>query len=471
MEAKTMKKKLLLLALPMLMALSACSGVSNKQVEKPLNFADVVIEDTLAHDEIFGNEKLPSLGVRNLDAIDAAQPAFGIQSHEETVEINHVDTECISIRFIAAIKIVDRNDDHVVDDLDLAATNAVWQRTLFEGNGDIVNTPGSFSEMVSQKAYTTLADGGGELTIDDFNNSHLPATDYTHFVVCSLINIPKEAFGDYFITLGFMINDPNVNPFMIAVSVDLTKQMVFDMADFNHEREYYLVGKNADGTKLVVEEDAETQGANPENNFASFTHSFNQNDEFVIVWIKSADENSKFKIWNSSVLTGDGNNIGTYFENSNRKIKALFKGDYVLYFNNSSQLWQSSNHVETNGYLYVDVNVSWWGNDSAWTSVYAYTGDLNGEHTGKWFALTGAFYGNTFRTHTSEEFFNATTYTAGYTTVAVCRLRNGTNLPDDKTEWDGSIVDNRYDVALKTNGLEDCIYLYNNVEYSMGSRS
>ena len=44
-----MKKRLLLLALPAFMALSGCSGIS---VSPKAN--DLMVEDTLAHEEIFG---------------------------------------------------------------------------------------------------------------------------------------------------------------------------------------------------------------------------------------------------------------------------------------------------------------------------------------------------------------------------------------------------------------------------------
>ena len=465
-----MKKKLLLIALPALMALSGCANVSLNKVDEAKELLNVVTEDTLAHDDIFGGERLPTLtNVRGLAPVDTNQPAYGIQYKEHTAEINSVVTDCISIRFVAAIKVVDMDGDSDIDDNDLLLTSASWVRTIYENDDDDGDYL-SHASINCQKAYTTIYDGNDELSITDYNNANEPATDYTHFVMYSMLEIPMETYAHYYLTATLSLNGTPSQK-LVGTSIDQTKQVVIDTSDENQSG-FFLKGKHANGTDLVVKADVDTKGDNPLNNHASFTTSLSPNDKFVAVEYDSTQGvGGKFRIWNSSTLTGNNNPVGYYFENSSGNINTIYKGNYILYLNKSNQLWQSASNVETSGYLYVDVDVSWWG--GAWTSVYAYSGDLNGVHTGKWFALTGTFWGAKFRTHTSEEFFNATTY-ATYTTIAVCRLKDGDNLPEDKTKWSGEgcpEVYNRYDIALKTNGLEDCVYLYNNVEYSMGSRN
>ena len=75
-----MKKKLLLLTLPALMVLSGCAGVSASPKANNL-----MTEDTLAHEEIFGEVVeagelgLKKLGPRKAPTIDAAFSKIGYQ--------------------------------------------------------------------------------------------------------------------------------------------------------------------------------------------------------------------------------------------------------------------------------------------------------------------------------------------------------------------------------------------------------
>ena len=115
-----MKRKSLLVLLPALMALASCNNAP--KVEPKPELGDIV-EDTLAHDEVFGESKISgNLGVRKAydadvdvpEESETSSPTIGIQT--KTVG------DKISIRFVAAIKVLDGNDDGEINDVDLSDT-------------------------------------------------------------------------------------------------------------------------------------------------------------------------------------------------------------------------------------------------------------------------------------------------------------------------------------------------------------
>ena len=79
-----MKKKLLLIALPALMALAGCSNFQNKPVQKETELLDnFMLEDTTAHEELFGavdsNLNIKKIGVPDDDPGSTDIPRVGVQ--------------------------------------------------------------------------------------------------------------------------------------------------------------------------------------------------------------------------------------------------------------------------------------------------------------------------------------------------------------------------------------------------------
>lgn len=440
-----MKKRLLLASLPALLILSACNGGAQKKEDN-----NIFLEDSLAHDEIFDNRNFEDRELMPRRADPVVHPdsdvSIGIQCFEDGGNVN--------LRFVAAVSFAEGQ---------LTPTDAVWTRSVYSPDGVKYSTKFDAGEYACTTAYKKISNGGSAYSISDFNTDH--KTSYTHFVVYTLRNIPKATYSSYYVS-AYLTLSPNseggiaeTRTKAIAVRVDGLEKYTYDP----FAGEYFMVGSWSASPipATTIREDG---------NKASFEGlALNPGDTFVI----KEFYNTKLEVHNSSVIYGNVSNYELNDDDANDKIGVNYKGTYnffLKYDGVSNQLYTTASNVVTNGPLYVDVNVSWWGNDSAWTSVYAYSGNL-GDNTGKWFALSGTFWGNTFRSSTSENFFTATTYAAGYNKLAVCRLKNGTNLPEDKTIWDTSIIHNYYTVSLITNGLEDCAYLYNNVEISMGSRS
>ena len=154
-----MNKKLFLLALPALMVLSGCSGVSASPK------ANLMAEDTLAHEEIFGEAvKAGEFGLKKgapykLDKFTSDFVKIGYQIKFAENGSGTAD-DTISVRFVAAIK----NQNVEVQ----------WHRGLAQKDGAEGANPGSgwkykfedTNEIKSKTMYSTLLGGGATLTVD-----------------------------------------------------------------------------------------------------------------------------------------------------------------------------------------------------------------------------------------------------------------------------------------------------------------
>ena len=190
-----MNKKLLLIVLPALMAISGCSKLSVRPVnnanENPVN--DIMAEDTLAHEELFGEAKeIEDLGLvrtnpRKLDPLTADDVKVGYQIKYSD---NGEDPDTISIRFVAAIK-----DSGV---------NAYWSRGLAQANGYEGAAPdgehwkfkfSDTSEHLSSTVYTRLTSDGTPIEAGVAGDY----LEYEGFVIYTLRNIPYETYKDSYL--------------------------------------------------------------------------------------------------------------------------------------------------------------------------------------------------------------------------------------------------------------------------------
>ena len=255
-----MKKKLLFAVLTTLMVLPGCGAKAQKSDLK-------IIEDTDAHEEIFGEvEQLQLDNVRNVPVfMDNAEPAIGVQSQDAAGGKIHV-------RFVAAIKI----------DGDLASATAVWTRKMFYDGAAGENSHKVFKEAAnkeSKKIYSSLKNGDDILTIASYNSSH--SSSYTGFVVYTMLNIPKSTYKDYFLNAYVTVNDEDTKiSRVLATTVDQKTQLSFDYG--KNETGYF-------GVKKVVSEGVATfttfdKATDSLGNYARFTNvSLNKDESFVLV--------------------------------------------------------------------------------------------------------------------------------------------------------------------------------------------
>ena len=246
-----MKKGLFFAIIASFAFLSACNSVSEnyKQEDKSLN----VIEDTLAHEEIFGESTISFKKENTLKApsfLDVAAPALGIQSQESGSNIH--------IRFVAAIELSNSVGD----------TTAVWTRTVYKGGtgDDRGSVFRESQEKASTKAYLSLKNGASTLTIAQFNETN--HTSYDCFVVYTVLNVPKATYASYCITAFVTID--GIASKVLGTRVDQTAQAAFLSTDDG----YFLKGKISDEGDLTP-----ILGG---GNNATFNVHFSANDNFVI---------------------------------------------------------------------------------------------------------------------------------------------------------------------------------------------
>lgn len=300
-----MKKNILIALVPALLVLSSCQA-GPKVKEK-----EIMVEDTLAHEEIFGQgeAKMLDRGIRRLAPVDSAGPSIGIQTFDDGVNMN--------IRFVAAVKLTGS----------LAGSTAVWTRTMYEDDGDVYKVA---AEKTSVKAYTSIKDGGSDLAIETFNESFEPHADYTHFVVYSMLNIPKAEYGNYYLNASLSINGAAAAK-VVATSVNQNKQVSFAPA----QEGYFL-----DGTIGGVPNTTLASVSPSGDDVARFSSALVANDAFYICYnhTDATPANSKFRIYDSSCIADENNPYLVDDGASSKMIKAVSGHNYAFNFTGSYEL-------------------------------------------------------------------------------------------------------------------------------------
>lgn len=173
-----MKKKFLLTIIPALMILSACAGAQPRQeaVQQEPEF----VEDTLAHEEIFGNAgKQIKLTPYKEPAVPSdpslRKPLVGVQYKDE-------GGGKYAIRYVAAIAALD--------------VEATWTRGISDEHGTQQLTGDSkFVVKPVTYAYTAVsADSGSG---DAYTTPEAVDENFHYFVVYTLRNVPSSHLNSY----------------------------------------------------------------------------------------------------------------------------------------------------------------------------------------------------------------------------------------------------------------------------------
>ena len=290
-----MEKKLLLIVLPALMALSGCSKVADQPELKNDVALQEVVEDNLAHDELFGESQIfkgPS--IKKMGELDnKANYKIGYQIHFDEGEVVDADPDAddkLSIRFVAAIK-----DSY---------SSMVWSRGLTSGSGteaiEFTNTKKSdgTTPLASTVVYTSLSNNGSDVMVAGGEDPENPYKDYVGFIVYSLTNIPYEDYLNHY--LGVSLTMDAVQTDFYAVKIELNNEETASVSSFtipNGQTGFFLAGR-IDGQNKALHE--ETGYGKPRNGkVASFLSYFVPDDYFVVAQKTS----SIFKIWDSTCLT------------------------------------------------------------------------------------------------------------------------------------------------------------------------
>ena len=305
-------KKSLLLVLPALLVLSACQSAP-KAKENP----NLFIEDTLMHEELFGQNDFVKIDtrVRNLDPLDSSLPMIGVQTAPGSV------ADTTSIRFVAAVNLDLEN---------LADVHPVWTRVLYEEDGD--GTLKASDTLESTKAYTSINSGGDPILPSSFGS-------YNRFVVYTMMNIPNTYSDCYF---NVSLNLAGVPSKVLATTVDLSSHFTFNSSSEN----IFLTG-TIGGVAGDLAQDGSTRGSNA----ASFTTNLQENDSFIIVQRTS----SLFKTWTATNLGDEGDG----FAKDSGKIKVTASKKYVVYLNTSNGIYHTQYEKPTGYYIRGDAANGW----------------------------------------------------------------------------------------------------------------
>ena len=364
-----MKKKVLLAIIPALMVLSSCTFMESATIVKGNEF----LEDTLAHEEIFGDVNFEARALQpkrlNDDPVEhpeAENFAIGVQSQVETA--NH-----ISFRFVAAVRFATGQ---------LNPTEAKWTRTVTAKDGTVQKAK---SQLPCAKAYKKISNGGGAYTIDNYNSAHELTGDdqFTHFVVYTLRNVPVEVATDYYVSAYLHLttkegSEGGKELTSKAVVVNASESEKF--AYVPDQGKYYITGSFT-GDKI------QPTAVRSGGNIAEFESGLNleAGDKFVI----NEFYDSEYIVHGASQLVGGKSNY--YFENDNGDIKAKYNGDYKIYFkyeDDTNKIFAEGDNVVRPVYIKLADSASAW-NQSNQIVIYAF--GTAGNH---WYAtekITGGF--------------------------------------------------------------------------------
>ena len=246
-EVTNMKKKLLIIALPFFMALSSCAAAPFTPVEKA-NDGDLMLEDTKAHEDLFGDIKLaprklgdPEGGSVGEDPSWTKMPRIGVQFASYTKEAATV----YAVRYVAAIA-----------GLEGGAITAEWTRGVSEKTGNEIKSIGG--GHFSTVEYDTLNNGGTPKAATS------EGTGYNKYIVYTLYDIPAAQVDSYVVAYLTLSKAEQQDAVSKAVAARVGGENAFSF--YADEEAHFLQGKiNNSENSLVFA--TENPGG---NNFAAY---------------------------------------------------------------------------------------------------------------------------------------------------------------------------------------------------------
>lgn len=217
-----MKKKYLLAVLPVLMTLSACSGVAPQK-------ENVILEDTELHSELFGGvENAIDLRVRKENEVTVdpfLQPTIGVQY----TQYKDGGVDYYAVRYVSAI--ASRN------------VKATWKRGISKADG---SPQKAFGNVVTEVAYTSINDGN----VQKFPSSE--GAGYNYYVVYTVRKIPLTSADSYlaaYLELSDLTEeDPHAPVYSKAVAANAGGDNDFELTA--QANGYFLQGKIGGSVKI-----------------------------------------------------------------------------------------------------------------------------------------------------------------------------------------------------------------------------
>ena len=355
-----MKKKLLLIALPALMVLSGCS---NALIEQPAlyNDANIMLEDNLAHEELFGEAKLEpkKLGVPDVDPGSdpswTKAPKIGVQFKS----YQKAETDYYAVRYVAAIN-------------DTAGMTATWSRGV--------------SQKDSNQIKAMSHDHVSLVKYDSLNNDSTPVTaaseGFEKYIVYTMYDIPAaqdESYIAAYLTLSKDGEDDVVSK-VVVTQLDGSNYFSFGMDQL--VKDGYFMFNSRFG---ILEQDA---GADTDP-----TDNGKNNAEFADIVINTGDKFGFFR-FTTSVFQFYGrqtfiDETAAEFAKSttiDQFAQLYYGGRYTFYINHINMVYITPLHVTPTLYFQPNTN---WKSDGARFAAYVFhkVGDAEATAT-EWISMT-----------------------------------------------------------------------------------
>ena len=405
-----MKKAFLLAVLPAVLVLSSC-GV------KPAANDKLYLEDTIAHEEVFGEaQEAGQLKIRNPrregevssnPEQSSEQQAAPLTAPVVGVQYQPLTNNKYAVRYIAAI--------------DSLSVTAVWTRDICEASGTRRNQNAS-RKLVCDKAYSALSSNGEPVTPADFD------LDAQYFVVYTLRNIPASDLNSYLFAYLTLSNGSSTVTSLARIS-RVSGGDTFTI-DTTSRHGYFLHG-NIKGAEFV---DVNDNGGD-ENWIQETAIQMNAEDEFgVFKYEPGTGEEHTGEHFQCFGTYGDG--VDNYCRsNGNGGKKVFHNGSYNLYISKNSG---TNNVVYFGGTvsaerLYLNAEV-WQDKDNPRFAVYAFTKEGNNVTAETWYDMTAT---------SNEHVFKVDVDNSTYATVIFCRMNPGAAENIWANKWNQS-----YDLGI-----------------------
>ena len=430
-----MKRNNLLVLLPAILILSSCQAAPKVNNQNNLK-EDTFIEDSLAHDEIFGNEFVGrKIAPKKLGDDPVSHPdsdsAIGVQTLVDNKDNADPSDDTISFRFVAPV---------AFGEGELGNTRAVWTRTVSSPDG--TSYPMDTDTYECAEAYTQLREGSGVYTIAQFNEAQEPDTNYTHFVVYTLRNIPLATYANYYISAYLTLSgEDGVNQVSKAI-VSTVNPAIYQAAYSPLLGNFFITGTFGGTPNRILA--TSTRTSDEDANKATFEGlSLAKNDKFVI----NEFYNTKLYVKNVAKFTGENNHSGYYFVDDSDEMKTNFNGSYNLYLTKDDQIYTTASNVVRP--LYVSLkDVSWWTGDGAWTAICVFN---NSTSVSAWYKMSvdGDYL-------VSSADIDPTVYNQ----LCVVRMKaDSASKEENELSWEDKYYNQTVDLTIPHNDIKECVYV------------
>lgn len=280
-----MKKTLLIAILPALLLSTGCSVQPSKNALRDIK------EDTLAHENVFGEIKLKPSKLGEPGSDWKLEPKVGVQHASYVVE----ETTYYAVRYVAAISGLEEG------------VTASWTRAVSGKDASILKT--QQGNHLSTVEYDTLNNGGTPINAVDEGDG------YNKYIVYTIYDIPanqKDSFVMAYLTLSK--SEEEVTSKAVATRLGGTYAFTFDVST----RGYFLGGE-IQGNDVYLP-NAEID----EHSYAIFENMDLDRDDYFGVFSYTGEE---FKYYGfSSFYTSST----THFMNDNEIAKPKYRGEYLI---------------------------------------------------------------------------------------------------------------------------------------------